>query len=124
MRNSEGIPTRVVGPAVLAFAVLASAFPVLARQSVGQSGGSPPESVAIVPFINLTEGPEDEWIGAGIAESLATGLPRRYAVISRERVSETAGESNGAGEAAPDEALAVGRRLGAQVRGQRRLPAT
>ncbi len=114
MRNSRDITTSVVRPAVLAIAVLASTIPVLAQQSAGRFDGSPAETVAIVPFTNLTEGPDDEWIGAGIAESLATGLPRRYAVISRERVSETASESNGAGEAAPDEALAVGRRLGAR----------
>ena len=114
MRNSRDITTSVVRPAVLAIAVLASTIPVLAQQSAGRFDGSPAETVAIVPFTNLTEGPDDEWIGAGIAESLATGLPGRYAVISRERVSETASESNGAGEAAPDEALAVGRRLGAR----------
>ena len=114
MRNSGDIPTAVVGPIVLTFAVLASTLPALAQQSAGRFDGSAPETVAIVPFTNLTEGPEDEWIGAGIAESLATGLPSRYAVISRERVSETASESNRAGATAPDEALAVGRRLGTQ----------
>ena len=114
MRNCRDISTRVVGPVVLALAVLGSTTPVLAQQSASRPDGSAAETVAIVPFTNLTEGPEDEWIGAGIAESLATGLPRRYAVISRERVSETASESDRAGETAPDEALAVGRRLGAQ----------
>ena len=105
MRNSIEIPIRIAGPAVLAFAVLASTIPVLAQQNTGQSGGSPPETVVIVPFTNLTEDPEDDWICAGIAESLATLLPTRYAVISRDRVSETTNASSGGGGAAPDEAL-------------------
>ena len=106
------MPARLVGPVVVACAVLASTTPVSARQDADRSGGSPSQTVAIVPFTNLTEDPADDWIGAGIAESLATGLPGRYAVISRARVSETASEGSGA--AATDEALAVGHRLGAQ----------
>ena len=105
------MPTRLVGPVVVACAVLASTIPVSARQDADRSGGSPSQTVAIVPFTNLTEDPADDWIGAGIAESLATGLPGRYAVISRARVSDTASAGGGA---AADEALAVGRRLGAR----------
>ncbi|MCH2254834.1 MAG: FlgO family outer membrane protein, partial [Vicinamibacterales bacterium] len=108
------MPTRIVGPALVACAVLALTIPVSA-QNAGQAGGSPAETVAIVPFTNLTENPSDDWIGAGIAESLATGLPGSYMVIARGRVSETANDANrGGGTAAPDEALEVGRRLGAQ----------
>ena len=106
------MPTRLVGPVVVACAVLASTIPVSARQDADRSGGSLSQTVAIVPFTNLTEDPADDWIGAGIAESLTTGLPGRYAVISRARVSDTA--SAGGGAAATDEALAVGRRLGAR----------
>ena len=106
------MPTRLVGPVVVACAVLASTIPVSARQDADRSGGSLSQTVAIVPFTNLTEDPADDWIGAGIAESLTTGLPGRYAVISRARVSDTASEGGGA--AATDEALAVGRRLGAR----------
>ena len=105
-------PTPIAGSVVVACAVLASTIPVSARQDADRSGGSPSQTVAIVPFTNLTEDPADDWIGAGIAESLTTGLPGRYAVISRARVSDTASEGGGA--AATDEALAVGRRLGAQ----------
>ena len=106
------MPTRLVGPVVVACAVLASTIPVSARQDADRSGGSLSQTVAIVPFTNLTEDPADDWIGAGIAESLTTGLPGRYAVISRARVSDTA--SAGGRAAATDEALAVGRRLGAR----------
>ena len=113
MRNKIGKRTRLAGPAVLALAVLVSTTPVVAQPSAGQPGGSPPEPVAIIPFLNLTEGPEDEWIGAGIAESLATGLPGRYAIISREQVSQTPDASAGGG-GAPDAAREVARRLGAR----------
>ena len=112
MRSCVEMPTRLVGPVVVACAVLASTIPVSARQDADRSGGSLSQTVAIVPFTNLTEDPADDWIGAGIAESLTTGLPGRYAVISRARVSDTASEGGGA--AATDEALAVGRRLGAR----------
>ena len=106
---------RIVGLVVLAFGVVSSTLPVSARQT----GERPPETesdtVAIVPFTNLTEAAGDDWIGAGIAESLATGLPSQYSVISRERVPGTANAAaaNG-GSTPPDEALDVGRRLGAR----------
>ena len=102
--------TRSVCPAVLAFAVLASAIPVSARQDADRSGGSPSQSVAIVPFVNLTGDPGDDWIGAGIAESLATELAGAYSVIWRARVSDTAREATRGG----DGSLEVGRGLGAR----------
>ncbi len=73
------------------------------------------DSIAVIVFSNISGAAEDDWIGAGIAESLATGLPGRYVVISRARVSDTAHEaSGGGGAAATDEELEVGRRLGAR----------
>ena len=90
---------RRVCPVVLVVSVLASASPVGAGQD---SGGSPLDTIAIVPFANLTGDAADDWIGAGIAESLATGLPGSYMVIARGRVSETANDANrGGGTAAP-----------------------
>ena len=124
MRSCVETPTRIVGPVVVACAVLALTIPLSARQGADRSGGSPSQTVAIVPFTNLTEDPADDWIGAGIAESLATGLPGRYAVISRAQVSDAANEASGAGgPAATDEALEVGPPSGRAIRGQRRLPA-
>ena len=110
------MPTAIAGSVVVvACAVLALTIPVSARQDADRSDGSPPQTVAIVPFTNLTEDPADDWIGAGIAESLATGLPGRYAVISRAQVSDAANEASGSGGAATtDEAVEVGRRLGAR----------
>ena len=73
------------------------------------------DSIAVIVFSNISGAAEDDWIGAGIAESLATGLPGRHVVISRARVSDTANEaSGGGGAAATDEALEGGRRLGAR----------
>ena len=71
------------------------------------------DSIAVIGFSNISGAAEDDWIGASIAESLATGLPGRYVVISRARVSDTAHEaSGGGGAAATDEEVEVGRRLG------------
>ena len=97
---------------MLALAVLASTIPVSARQDVDRSGGSSPQTIAMVPFANLTGDPGDDWIGVGITESLATGLSGRYAVIWRAPGSDAASETGGG--AATDEALEVGRRAGAQ----------
>ena len=114
-RSSGDVPTRIVCLTVLAFAVLASTIPVSARQDTDRSGESPSQTVTIVPFTNLTGNPEDDWIGTGIAESLATGLPGSNSIISLARVSDTGNEANTSdGPAATDEALEVGRRLGAR----------
>ena len=115
MHSCVVVPTHSVYPAVLAFVVLASAISASAAQDVDRSGGSPSQTVAVVPFANLTGDPGDDWIGAGIAESLATGFAGGYPIISPERVSGTASETGVAGgETAPDEALEVGRRVGAR----------
>ncbi len=106
------MPTPIVGSVVVACAVLASTILVSARQDAGRSGGSPSQTVAIVPFTNLTGVPADDWIGAGVAETLATGLSGSYVVLSRAQVSNAASEGGGA--AATDEAVEVGRRLGAR----------
>ena len=50
-----------------------------------------PASVAILPFANITRAADDDWIGAGIAETLTAqlqGTPRMD-VLSGSRVSET-----------------------------------
>ena len=47
-------------------------------------------SVAIAGFVNISGNPEDDWLGAGIAETLTAdaGSLEGISVISRERVSE------------------------------------
>ncbi|MDP7690395.1 MAG: DUF5916 domain-containing protein, partial [Vicinamibacterales bacterium] len=110
IRSCLGVPARSLYPMVCAFAVLASTMPVSAQQGV-----PPPQTVAVVPFENLSGSPGDDWIGAGIAESLATGLPGGYPVIARAGVTDSAGETpEGTGEEASQGLLEVGRRLGAQ----------
>ena len=75
--------------------------------------------VAVVGFTNITGVPEDEWIAAGIVESLAAGLEGvgGVSVIGRQMVSDaieqarTQGRSAQAGE---ETAAAAGRLLGAR----------
>ena len=50
-------------------------------------------SVEIHPFDNLSGQPDDDWIGAGIAESLATGFPPGSAVVASLPVTSAAGAS-------------------------------
>jgi eukaryotic-like serine/threonine-protein kinase len=49
-----------------------------------------PNSVVVVGFVNISGNPEDDWLGAGIAETLTTdsGQLEGVTVVSRERVSE------------------------------------
>ena len=59
------------------------------------------DRVAVVPFANITGAPEDDWIGAGVAETLAVDL---------ERAASLATVAGGAAGGEP--AVEVGRRLG------------
>ena len=75
------------------------------------------ESVAVLPFTNITEVPEDDWIGAGIAESVATDLEQAggVSVTAHQTVSAaldrlTAGDRS----AADGRAVEVGRLVGAR----------
>ena len=45
-----------------------------ARTSPDGSASSAGADVAVVPFTNLSQRPDDEWVGAGIAETVATDL--------------------------------------------------
>jgi TolB-like protein/Tfp pilus assembly protein PilF len=49
-----------------------------------------PDTLAIVDFVNLSRNPDDEWIGSGFAESLATDLARLPGVtlVPGERVRQ------------------------------------
>jgi len=88
-----------------------------------QTSPTPPSgleyAVAIVPLTNITGQPEDEWIGAGIAETLSADLQSAplFTVIGRESIQRvmaelsrmTARETGGDTGA---ELLELGRRLG------------
>ena len=59
------------------------------------------DRVAVVPFANITGAPEDDWIGAGVAATVAVDL---------ERVASVATVAGGGAGGEP--AVEVGRRLG------------
>ena len=71
-------------------------------------------AIAIMSFANLTRNGEDDWLGTGIAETLAVGLSAvpGLSIISRERVVEVL-RKLGATTERDDPALAV--RLGQEV---------
>jgi len=71
-------------------------------------------SVAVLSFANITKSSEDDWLGTGIAETVAADLKgiEGLTVISRERVFEVLRR---AGESADEEAATrLGRQVGAR----------
>jgi len=87
----------------------------LARSPAPLAAAAP--SVVVVGFENITQVPEDEWLGTGIAETVAADLRavEGLIVISRERTHEVLRKLESAGGAtAPDVAARLGRELGAR----------
>ena len=74
-------------------------------------------TVGILPFANLSRAQPDQWIGSGIAETLASDLPRRYgvAVLAREVFGPVLSGRTDVGRdvATPEAALDICRALGA-----------
>jgi len=71
-------------------------------------------SVAVLSFVNITKSSEDDWLGTGIAETVAADLKgiEGLTVISRERIFEVLRQ---AGESADEEAATrLGRQVGAR----------
>ena len=102
-------------PPVVAFVALLSLLgqaPVSAQPGQAAAGRSS-STVVVVPFANLTGSAVDAWIGAGIAESLATGFPPGSAVVASLPVTSAAGASLPE-ESVARQALEIGRGLGAQ----------
>jgi TolB-like protein/Tfp pilus assembly protein PilF len=68
-------------------------------------------TVAVMSFANITGRPEDDWLGTGIAETVAADLKSvpGLSVVSRERIFEVLRKMGGS----PEESLAV--RLGREV---------
>lgn len=60
----------------------------LRRVGSGEFVSTLPDTIALLDFENLSRNPDDNWIGSGIAESLAVDLARMsgLSVLSRERV--------------------------------------
>ena len=62
-------------------AVVAAGLPWPAGAQEAASGAGPAvRSVAVVPFVNISAAPADDWMGAGFAETLAADLERLAAV--------------------------------------------
>jgi tetratricopeptide (TPR) repeat protein/tRNA A-37 threonylcarbamoyl transferase component Bud32 len=81
------------------------------------AAGRAPEDghgVAILGFANLTGKPEDEWLGTGLAESLAVGLADipGLTVVPRERSLEVLRRLQAAESEEPARAVRFGRELG------------
>ena len=99
--------------------VFVAVAPVIAQDEGDRSSRDErPERVAILPFGNISGVPDDDWIGAGIAEALSVEFQSRSAfdVIGRGRVSETM-RIVGVLDTRPAESgmlLEVGRRVGAR----------
>ncbi len=103
--------------------VLASLLALLGVPGLAaaQNRLEPPESsrensVAVVPFSNITGETDDAWIGAGIAETLVADLQvdPSFTVIGRELLTEAMMELSDTLEAGDDAVLlALGRRVGA-----------
>ena len=74
-------------------------------------------TVGVLPFTNLSRAQADQWIGTGIAETLASDLPRRHgvAVLAREVFGPVlSGRTDVGGDVAiPEAALDICRALGA-----------
>ena len=83
-----------VPPVVACVALLSLLGQAPASAQPGQAAvGRSSSSVVVVPFANLTGAAVDAWIGAGIAESLATGFPSGSAVVASLPVTSSAGAS-------------------------------
>ena len=77
------------------------------------SGGSV-ESVAVVPFTNISRNERDDWLGHGIAETVAADLETRdaFTVVALERVAVAMGGA--AANRDDTAAAALGRELGSR----------
>ena len=99
---------------MIATAGLGSALkpaPILAQTDpVARSAALP--TVVVVPFSNISRGPDDEWLGLGIAESIVADLSRREDVQVLGLGPVLAALEN-AGVRSDSEVLRVSRALGA-----------
>ncbi len=87
---------------------------LLGRSPAASSSTSDTPSIAVMSFINITRGHEDDWLGTGIAETVTSGLSSvpELTVVSRARVVEVLRKLGG--DEGEEQALAprLGRELG------------
>ena len=81
----------------VATAAAAAQAPAPPDRGVPRAG----DRVAVVPFVNITGSPQDDWIGAGVAATVAVDLERLASLAAID-----------AGAAGGQPAVEVGRRLG------------
>jgi len=76
---------------------------------------APANSVAVIPFTNITREPTDDWIGSGIAETVTADLKsiKELVLIGRERVFDALRVLGSGGGSDLEErvAIEVGRQL-------------
>jgi TolB-like protein/tRNA A-37 threonylcarbamoyl transferase component Bud32 len=89
-------------------------------QAAGEARAAEPapagleEAVAVLPFVNITKDPADDWIGDGIAETVSADMTSRgdLTVVGRERIQEALGDEPRDQEGDESHAIRRGRRLG------------
>ena len=89
--------------------------PTVSAQEIAARGAG--EGVAVLPFANITQAPEDDWIGAGIAETVATDLEQTggLTVVGRRVMAVAVGGVTAAERADEDETVVeAGRLVGAR----------
>ena len=83
----DNVATRSAQSVTLVCMTLVLTFSLSAQRFLAASESAPAHIVSVVPFTNITGEVGDEWIGAGIAESLVAGFPAGFAVVARVGVA-------------------------------------
>ena len=85
----RGLVALMVGLAV-AVPALSLAQPASRSTYAGDGSPRPGGAVAVAPFVNISAAPSDDWIGAGIAETVSADLERldEVSVVGREALSD------------------------------------
>ena len=100
---------------VLALGALAAA-PVSAQVAPVVEGASVPagaSAVAVLPFENISGQPQDDWLGAGIADTVLADLATRDAVVIGPAAMLAEARRDGTDLDVERNAIALSRRLGA-----------
>ena len=117
----------VFGRVALLTAVLTVAASAVAGQVPGRTGAPAAQAVsgggaaaaagslAVIPFTNISRNERDDWLGYGIAETVAADLEARnaFTVVALERV-EAAMDGRGTANRDDTAASALGRELGSR----------
>ena len=106
-----GVARRTISGWRLLLALAATAAPGAGSPASAQPAAGPVSArIAVVPFINISGNPADDWIGAGIAETLAADLEGAGLVVVRGLYIRATGDQ-AAGANATEPLLQAGRAL-------------